>query len=56
MFHITRDDLAKKSDAQLKSLFNQAVQAKPSARRAFAQVSFALRLIRDEIARRGLRL
>ena len=59
MFKLSRDDLYRKTDAQLANLFNRAAceignAARPSL--AFRQASSALRLIRDELARRGVRL
>lgn len=59
MFKLSRDDLHRKTDAQLAGLFNRAAREIGSAPRpslAFRQASSALRLIRDELARRGLRL
>lgn len=58
MFKLFRDDLLRKADAELADLFNRAVRATGKAPRltaAFAQASTALRMIRDELSRRGLR-
>ncbi len=59
MFKLTRDDLHHKTDAELADLFNRAareIAKTPRLTAAFAQASTALRLARDELARRGLRL
>lgn len=59
MFKLSRDDLHRKTDGQLSDLFNRATRDIVNAPRpslAFRQASSALRLIRDELARRGLRL
>lgn len=58
MFKLSRDDLHRKTDAQLANLFNRAaheVGNAPRPSRAFRQASCALRIIRDELARRGVR-
>lgn len=58
MFKLSRDDLRRKTDAQLANLFNCAAREIDNASRpslAFRQASSALRLIRDELARRGIR-
>ena len=57
MFKLSRDDLHRKTDAQLTDLFNQAacqLRTAPRMSSAFRQVSSALRLIRDELANRGI--
>lgn len=57
MFKLSRDDLHRKTDAQLADLFNRAARELRNAPRmssAFRQVSSALRLIRDELASRGI--
>lgn len=63
MFKLTANDLRNKTDAQLTGLFNAASIAMTKAPRflvplgaAFAAASSAYALIRDELARRGLRL
>lgn len=59
MFKLTANDLRNKTDAQLTGLFNAACMAMTKAPRlsaAFATASSACALIRDELARRGLRL
>lgn len=63
MFKLTANDLRNKTDAQLTGLFNAASMAMTKAPRslvplgaAFATASSAYALIRDELARRGLRL
>lgn len=59
MFKLTANDLRSKSDAQLTGLFNTVSREMAKAPRlsaAFADVSAAYKLIRDELARRGLRL
>lgn len=56
MFYLTRENLGKKSNAQLRDLFAQALrcQAKASCRSAFNDASFTLRIIGYELARRGI--
>ena len=59
MFKLSRDDLHRKTDGQLADLFNRAARDVGNAPRlslAFRQVSSVLRLIREELARRGLHL
>ncbi|WP_144062079.1 hypothetical protein [Sphingomonas sp. MM-1] len=58
MFKLSRDDLHHKTDAELADLFNRAVRetGKASLTAAFAEAASALRLIRIELTRRGLRL
>ena len=55
MFYLTRENLSKKSNAQLRDLFAQALrcQAKAPCRSAFNDASFTIRIIGDELARRG---
>ena len=62
MFKLTANDLRNKTDAQLTGLFNAACMVMTKAPRslfplgaAFATASSACALIRDELARRGLR-
>ena len=57
MFYLTRENLSKKSNAQLRDLFAQAqrCQAKAPCHSAFNDASFTLRIIGDELARRGIR-
>lgn len=58
MFKLSRDDLHRKTDAQLAHLFNRAARDIGNAPRltpAFRQASAALQLIRDELARRSFR-
>lgn len=58
MFKLSRDDLQRKTDAQLANLFNRAAREIGSAQcpsLAFRQAWSALRLIRDELSRRGVR-
>lgn len=57
MVNLTPDDLKLRSDAELAKLFRSAVdqQGKAlNASAAFNTASLALRLIRAELARRGL--
>lgn len=56
MFYLTRENLGKKSNAQLRDLFAQAqrCQAKAPCHSAFNDASFTLRIIGDELARRGI--
>ncbi|AJP71705.1 hypothetical protein TS85_07780 [Sphingomonas hengshuiensis] len=59
MFKLTANDLRSKSDAQLTGLFSAASREMAKAPRlssAFVTASAAYTLIRDELARRGLRL
>lgn len=59
MFNLTQDDLKLRTDAELAKLFRSAVDQQgkaPNASAAFNEASLALRLIRAELARRGLRL
>lgn len=59
MFKLSRDDLHRKTEGQLTNLFNLATREIRSAPRLsirFQQASNALRLIREELARRGVRL
>lgn len=56
MFKLSRDDLLRKTDAELADLFNcasrETAKARPTA--AFGEAASALRLIRDELSRRGI--
>ena len=57
MFKLSRDDLHRKTDAQLADLFNRAAReigTVPRLTLAFRQASAALRLVCDELARRGI--
>jgi hypothetical protein len=59
MLNLTNTDLQTKSDAELRGLFAEATRqlaASPKLARQFAVAATAQRLIRDELARRGLRL
>ena len=59
MFKLTMTDLQIKSDSQLTSLFNQATRqlaGTPRLSSHFAAASVALRLLRDELDRRGISL
>ncbi|WP_328276246.1 hypothetical protein [Sphingobium sp.] len=58
MFKLTSDDLRHKTDAELAALFNRAAReiSAPRLTVAFAEAATALRLIRAELARRGLRI
>ncbi|PKP97566.1 MAG: hypothetical protein CVT76_04235 [Alphaproteobacteria bacterium HGW-Alphaproteobacteria-15] len=55
MFYLTRENLSKKSNAQLRDLFVQALrcQAKAPCRSAFNDASFTIRIISDELNRAG---
>lgn len=55
MFKITKDDLAKKTDAQLAALFQEVSLGLSVAGSIIASTQSALALIRAEIARRGPR-
>lgn len=58
MFKLTRDDLYRKTDAELADLFNCACHATAKTAylsAAFEQASNALRLICQELDRRELR-
>ncbi len=56
MFYLTRENLSKKSNAQLRDLFAQALrcQDKAPCLSAFNDASFTIRIISDELARRGV--
>jgi hypothetical protein len=59
MVNLTQDDLKLRTDAELASLFRLAADQQdkaPNASIAFNTASLALRLIRAELARRGLSL
>jgi len=59
MFKLSRDDISRKTDGQLADLFNRAAREignTPRLALAFRQASTAFRLIRDELARRGIHL
>lgn len=53
MFKMTKDDLAKKTDAQLAALFNQASNGLAAAGSDLAAAQSLRAMIRAEIARRG---
>lgn len=56
MFKLPQTDLTAKSDAALRTLFLRATRDQataPRASAAFVAASVALRLIGDELARRG---
>lgn len=57
MFRLTKDGLTAKTDAQLRDLFQTTSRDLASSARcgaAFNTASAALRMIRDELARRGI--
>ncbi len=54
MFKITKDDLAKKSDAQLAALFQEASQGLVAKGPVLATAQSLLAMIRAEIASRHL--
>lgn len=58
MFKLSRDDLLRKTDAELADLFNRAACETGKARltATFGEAASALRLIRAELSRRGLHL
>lgn len=59
MLKLSRDDVRRKTDGQLVDLFNRAAREignTPRLSLAFRQASIAFRIIRDELARRGIRL
>jgi len=59
MFKLTMADLQMKSDTELTGLFNQATRqlaGTPRLSSHFAAASVALRLLRDELNRRGISL
>ncbi|MGI9377573.1 MAG: hypothetical protein ACR2PC_15995 [Tsuneonella suprasediminis] len=53
---LTRENLTKKTDAQLRDLFARALrrQAAASCRSAFNDASYAVRMIGSELARRNI--
>lgn len=53
MFKMTKDDLAKKTDAQLAALFQQASLGFSAAQSNVASAQSHLAMIRAEIASRG---
>jgi hypothetical protein len=55
---LTRENLTKKTDAQLRDLFARALrrQAAASCRSAFNDASYVIRIIGSELARRGIAL
>ena len=53
MFKITKDDLSKKTDAQLAALFQEASHGLVAKGPTLAVVQSLLAMIRTEIARRG---
>ncbi|MGI9375051.1 MAG: hypothetical protein ACR2PC_02970 [Tsuneonella suprasediminis] len=55
---LTRENLTKKTDAQLRDLFAQALRCQTEAprRSAFNDASYAVRMIGSELARRGIAL
>lgn len=53
MFKTTKDDLAKKTDAQLAALFQQASNGITAAKLDLASAQVLLAMIRAEIAKRG---
>jgi hypothetical protein len=55
MFKLTKEDLAKKSDAQLASLFQQASNGLCPSRADLTTTLSLLAMIRAELARRGPR-
>lgn len=56
MLKLTKETLNKKTDAQLRDLFAQALrcQAKAPCRSAFNNASYAIRMIGNELARRNI--
>lgn len=55
MFKMTKDDLAKKTDAQLAALFQEANKGLATRQFGLASTHSFVALIRAEIARRGPR-
>lgn len=53
MLNLTNADLAKKTDAQLAALFQQATRDLTDARKSTAQAHSHVAVIRAEMARRG---
>ena len=53
MFKITKTDLAKKTNAQLAALFQEASKGLTAAKSDIASAQALLALIRAEIAKRG---
>lgn len=55
---LTRENLTKKTDAQLRDLFARALrrQAATPCRTAFNDASYVIRMIGSELARRGITL
>lgn len=55
MFYLTRENLRKKSNAQLRDLFARALrcQTNEPCRSAFNDASLAIRMIREELAKRS---
>ncbi|UBS31552.1 hypothetical protein LBX01_08475 [Altererythrobacter sp. N1] len=53
---LTRENLTKKTDAQLRDLFARALrhQAATPCRTAFNDASYAIRMIGNELARRNI--
>jgi hypothetical protein len=53
---LTRENLTKKSDAQLRDLFAQALRCQTEApcRSAFNDASYAVRMIGNDLARRNI--
>jgi len=58
MFKLSRDDLLRKTDAELADLFNRASRETGKARltATFTEAASALRLIHAELSRRGLHI
>lgn len=56
MFNMTPENLTKKTDAQLRDLFTQALRRQTEApcRSAFNDASYAIRMIGNELARRNV--
>ncbi|WP_288804734.1 hypothetical protein [uncultured Novosphingobium sp.] len=55
MFKMTKDDLAKKTDAQLTALFQEASKGLIATKSGLASAQSLLAMISAEIARRDLR-
>ncbi len=55
MFKVTKDDLAKKTDAQLAALFQEASKGLANGKPDLSSTHSLVVLIRAEIARRGPR-
>ena len=54
MFKMTKDDLSKKTDAQLTALFQEASRVLAASDPDLASTQSLLTMIRAEIAKRGL--